>query len=165
MVAELMILAGRVAAKFAYDRTIALPFRIQEPPNFDMQQVDDSEVLPSTLPNLSAKDATNKRAIWDAVRAQVNLQTGELSTTYYDEVRYMMNPALMSATPRPHGSLGIADEFGYSRVTSPIRRYVDMLIHWQLKAALTTNSVISRQKTGTPAARFVPPGAGGTHDK
>ncbi|KAK2076306.1 hypothetical protein QBZ16_000830 [Prototheca wickerhamii] len=45
----------------------------------------------------------------------------------------MMRSVTGVAAPVPHAGLGLP---GYVQVTSPIRRYGDLLAHWQLKAAL-----------------------------
>ena len=48
-------------------------------------------------------------------------------------VRSRMTPSTCSLVPATHASLGLD---AYVQVTSPIRRYVDMLAHYQLKAHL-----------------------------
>lgn len=45
-------------------------------------------------------------------------------------------PAEYTLEPRSHWALGIPDGEGYCRVTSPLRRYNDMVTHWQIKHAL-----------------------------
>lgn len=47
----------------------------------------------------------------------------------------MMRSAMGVERPLPHAGLGLP---GYVQVTSPIRRYSDLLAHWQLKAALAS---------------------------
>lgn len=44
-------------------------------------------------------------------------------------------------TPAAHWQLGISAEDGYVRATSPLRRYLDMLCHWQIKSALHPKSM------------------------
>ncbi|KAJ1673614.1 3'-5' RNA exonuclease complex component, partial [Spiromyces aspiralis] len=144
MVSELMIVAGRVATRFAHAHNITLPFRTQESPACDNYEFGEIEI-PTALPNLSPADARNAKAILRAVMEQVDPHTGLVKTAYYDEIRYMMNPAILSANPGPHFSVGINDQFGYARVTSPIRRYVDLLSHWQLKSALYKKIMFSRK--------------------
>jgi len=48
-------------------------------------------------------------------------------------LRSCMTPSTTSTTAIPHASLGLQ---AYVQVTSPIRRYTDMLAHYQLKAHL-----------------------------
>ncbi|GBE88012.1 RNB-domain-containing protein [Sparassis crispa] len=49
-------------------------------------------------------------------------------------------------TPGPHGILGIPASDGYLRVTSPLRRFSDMVAHWQIKHTL----VNSGSSAGSP---------------
>ncbi|KAF9647881.1 RNB-domain-containing protein [Thelephora ganbajun] len=51
-------------------------------------------------------------------------------------------------TPKRHWSLGIPDGEGYVRVTSPLRRYVDLIAHWQIKHTLLANSDPARYTKG-----------------
>ncbi|KAL8688966.1 MAG: hypothetical protein Q9218_005248 [Villophora microphyllina] len=45
----------------------------------------------------------------------------------------IMGTATQRSIPQPHAILGVR---AYTKVTSPLRRYTDMLAHWQLQAAL-----------------------------
>ncbi|KAJ1917851.1 3'-5' RNA exonuclease complex component [Mycoemilia scoparia] len=145
LVSEMMLIAGRVAARFAYDRKITLPFRTQQAPDLDLHDMSGS-VLPSSIPGITSEEARNAHSLFEAVRKQINPKTGEVKTTYYDEIRYMMNPAILSASPGQHYALGVNDPFGYTRVTSPIRRYLDMFSHWQIKSALLSKTFIKRSE-------------------
>jgi exoribonuclease-2 len=49
------------------------------------------------------------------------------------QLRRCMRPRTLSAKPGPHAGLGL-DE--YTQVTSPLRRYTDLLAHQQIRAAL-----------------------------
>nr|WP_275994391.1 ribonuclease R family protein [Argonema antarcticum] len=100
MVAEMMILAGEVAARYGQTHQIALPFRGQPQPELPSEE----ELL--QLP-----------AGW--VRSAA--------------VRRCMPRSEMSITPARHASLGLDT---YTQATSPIRRYTDLLTHFQIKAHL-----------------------------
>ena len=100
MVAEMMILAGEVAARYAQMHQIPVPFRGQPQPELPSEE----ELL--LLP-----------AGW--VRAAA--------------VRRCMPRSEMSINPARHASLGLDT---YAQVTSPIRRYSDLLAHFQIKAHL-----------------------------
>ncbi|MEO0834544.1 MAG: ribonuclease R family protein, partial [Cyanobacteria bacterium J06642_3] len=101
LVAEMMILAGEVAGKYATESNIPLPFRGQPQPELP----PDEELL--LLP---------------------------AGPVRYCAVRKCMPRGEMSTTPMRHASLGIDS---YVQVTSPIRRYTDLLAHFQLKAHLS----------------------------
>ena len=58
-----------------------------------------------------------------------------------------MRGASVGATPRRHGGLGVE---AYVQFTSPIRRYLDVLAHAQIKAFLRTEKNGSSMKTDVP---------------
>ncbi len=100
LVAEMMILAGEVAGRFATENEIPLPFRSQPQPEFPPEE----ELL--------------------------QLPAGPVR---YCALRGYMPRSEMGTTPAPHAGLGLQV---YTQVTSPIRRYIDLLSHFQLKAYL-----------------------------
>jgi len=100
LVAEMMILTGEVAGRFAIDKEIPLPFRSQPQPELP----PDEELL--------------------------QLPAGPVR---YCAIRGCMPRSEMSTTPARHAGLGLDV---YTQVTSPIRRYVDLLGHFQIKAYL-----------------------------
>jgi exoribonuclease-2 len=100
LVAEMMILAGEVAAKFAQTHSIPIPYRYQEQP--ELPPLDILMQLPS--------GPVREFAI----------------------CRCMTKGSLGLYASR-HSGLGLE---AYAQVTSPIRRYSDLLAHWQIKAFL-----------------------------
>ena len=100
MVAEMMILAGEVAACYGKEHNIPLPFRSQPQP--DLPPEEELILLPP-----------------GPVRSCA--------------LRGCMPRSEMGVTPARHASLGLD---GYIQVTSPIRRYTDLLAHFQIKAHL-----------------------------
>jgi exoribonuclease-2 len=100
LVAEMMILAGEVAARYGQTHSLALPFRHQPQP--ELPSDEELILLPA-----------------GPVRACA--------------IRRCMPRSEMSITPARHASLGLDT---YTQVTSPIRRYTDLLAHFQLKAHL-----------------------------
>jgi exoribonuclease II len=100
LVAEMMILAGEVAAKYGQDNSIPLPYRGQPQPELPPEE----ELI--LIPVGPARSCA---------------------------VRRCMPRSEMATTPSRHASLGLNT---YSQVTSPIRRYVDLLAHFQIKAHL-----------------------------
>lgn len=99
-VAEMMILAGEIAARYGQAHDLAIPFRFQPQPE-----------LPS--------EAELLRLPPGPVRACA--------------IRRCMPRSEVSTQPYRHSSLGLDT---YSQVTSPIRRYSDLLAHFQIKAHL-----------------------------
>ena len=100
LVAEMMILGGEVAAKFAQTNNIPIPYRYQEQP--ELPPLDTLMQLPS--------GPVREFAI----------------------CRCMTKGSLGLYASR-HAGLGLD---AYAQITSPIRRYSDLLAHWQIKAFL-----------------------------
>jgi exoribonuclease II len=100
LVAEMMILAGEVAARYGREHNIPLPFRGQPQPELP----PDEELL--LLPAGFVRSCAMRRC---------------------------MPKSEMSITPLRHAGLGLDN---YTQATSPIRRYSDLLTHFQLKAHL-----------------------------
>ncbi|MBD2361501.1 VacB/RNase II family 3'-5' exoribonuclease [Anabaena minutissima FACHB-250] len=100
LVAEMMILAGEVAARYGQEHNIPLPFRGQPQPELP----PDEELL--LLPAGFVRSCAMRRC---------------------------MPKSEMSITPVRHAGLGLNT---YTQATSPIRRYSDLLTHFQLKAHL-----------------------------
>ncbi|KAI8377062.1 hypothetical protein EDC96DRAFT_494361 [Choanephora cucurbitarum] len=114
MVAETMIMGGRIASKFAGDQGIALPFRTQ-----------------SWNPNATTSDLNLRQEMMDSR----DPHTGMIKMQ--DMMRFMsiLPPTTITTEAGlPHVVMGIQD--GYTRATSPLRRYMDMIVHWQLKSHL-----------------------------
>ena len=122
LVSECMILAGQVAGRFGADNNLSLPYRGSNAPYIPQRG------LPEGL--------TPVRALQDLLdrRDPVTLASSHLDITRANLFVRGMPPG-----PRPlnHWILGIeAEAGGYSRVTSPLRRFADMVGHWQIKHAL-----------------------------
>lgn len=113
LVSELMVLANRVAARHCVEQGVAVPFRQQPPPRADGD----------ALESLMASRASDTGEIpWREVMAC--------------GASVQFEPGTDSLDPGAHWPLGIDDGFGYVRTTSPLRRYLDMVVHWQLKSTL-----------------------------
>lgn len=105
LVAEMMILAGEVAARYGQEHQLPIPFRHQPQPELPPEE----ELL--LLPPGPVRSCA---------------------------IRRCMPRSEMSTTPARHASLGLDT---YTQVTSPIRRYSDLLTHFQLKAHLRGSSL------------------------
>ena len=105
MIAELMIMAGEGAARFAFKNQIAFPFVSQESPEF-----------PDSLPDGFA---------------------GEFA-----KIKCMRRRSV-GITPAPHAGLGVSF---YSQVTSPLRRYSDLIAHEQLRAFISGKKPMNKDE-------------------
>ncbi|MDR1932158.1 MAG: RNB domain-containing ribonuclease [Spirochaetales bacterium] len=56
------------------------------------------------------------------------------------ELRKKLRPSAMRSSPSPHAGLGLEL---YARATSPLRRYLDLVVHQQLRAFLTGGGALS----------------------
>ena len=75
----------------------------------------------------------------DAVLADLlKLRDGNGWVDFFEVRRRAIQPTSGQYTlePAEHWSLGIAEGEGYTRATSPLRRYGDLVTHWQIKHAL-----------------------------
>ena len=100
LVAEMMILAGEIAAHYGQVNNLTLPYRGQPQPELP----PESELI--LLPPGPVRSSA---------------------------VRRCMPKSEMNISPARHASLALS---GYVQVTSPIRRYSDLLAHFQIKAHL-----------------------------
>jgi exoribonuclease-2 len=117
LVAECMITAGRVTSLFAQERGIPMVYRsLARPVGVGADKY---------LPLLPGRDPYQGTVLYRDALVQ---QLAQVSA----------QPML---TPATHWQLGISAEEGYVRATSPLRRYLDMLCHWQIKSALHPNSM------------------------
>ena len=103
MVAELMIMAGEGAARFAFKNQIPFMYISQEAPDF-----------PANLPGG-----------WAGQFARIKC----------------MRKRSVGITPAPHAGLGVSF---YSQVTSPLRRYGDLISHEQLRAFIDGRRLIQK---------------------
>ncbi|PCH42500.1 RNB-domain-containing protein [Wolfiporia cocos MD-104 SS10] len=111
MVAEAMRAACRVASRFFRDRGVPALRRASGVPG--------SIAAGALHKALAARDAQG------LVDFFLTLELGIV----YSASEYVTAPAA-------HAVLGIPEGEGYTRVTSPLRRFNDMLAHWQIKHAL-----------------------------
>ncbi len=104
LVAELMILAGEGAAKYAADHGLPFPFVLQE----------------------TAETPEDPGAGWGLAGALA--------------LRRRQLPSRSSAARGRHAGLGVE---AYCRVTSPLRRYLDLVAHQQLRLHLRGERTLS----------------------
>ncbi|KAJ2232767.1 3'-5' RNA exonuclease complex component [Coemansia sp. RSA 485] len=168
IVSELMIITGRIAARYACEhgsgtgsanelsanssgvisegKGVPILFRSQEQPNFDA--LSGVRVgLPKVFDELSWEQADSAKTVYEAVQRRARQNRGYIGTKYFDEIRHMLNPSRLSTTTGPHSIMGVLDEYGYSRVTSPLRRAEDLVGHWQIKAQLLAEHGNSKDKS------------------
>ncbi|KAL8388380.1 hypothetical protein RB595_009282 [Gaeumannomyces hyphopodioides] len=112
LVSTSMLLAGEVAGRWCAARGIPMPFR--------------------TMPQAELNRAVLMPWARDVFYPKV-LSDRPLDTTDENSFAALAGQHQLSATPGPYFLLGLDV---YVKVTSPLRRYADLLAHWQIHAAL-----------------------------
>ena len=122
LVADIMVLACNVAALWCKEREIPLIYRGT-----------------TSTHDARARNEVTSTVILPAI-SQYGFIPKFLRTTYMEVV----GTAAVSDRPISHDIIGAK---AYTRITSPLRRYGDMLAHWQIEAAL-----LEEGKTGKSLA-------------
>ncbi|KAG6363219.1 hypothetical protein INS49_008315 [Diaporthe citri] len=112
LVTNTMVLAGEIAARWCADRKIPIPFVKQSAAE------RNSELL----------KAYTERVYYPAL-LRGERPSMDQSRQFYD----LVGPDEVSTRPGPHFILGVD---AYAKVTSPLRRYSDLVAHWQIEQAL-----------------------------
>lgn len=113
LVSEMMIVANSSAAQHGRQHGLPLPFLGQKPPATTPEALqalyEERDPMTGRIPVRSLLDASSK---------------------------VQFPAAYTSNKPVAHWALGIPEETGYTRVTSPLRRNLDLFTHWMLKGSL-----------------------------
>ena len=124
MVQEAMIMTGQAVARWAAERSLAIPYSAQE----GSAAVTELAERRAALLAAAGEDAESRSAplsqLWAARRT--------------------LRRATRNLVPGRHAGLGLEP---YCQVTSPLRRYMDMLSHHQILAALTGRDPLSIEET------------------
>ncbi|KAJ8126600.1 hypothetical protein O1611_g7039 [Lasiodiplodia mahajangana] len=121
LVENAMKLANEVAARWCHQRGIPIPYRTQP---YAMRNVANVQQY--------ARDVLNPMLL-SGVRPDDKVWKKMQSLLGVDEV---------STTPGPHFTLG-SDM--YTKATSPLRRFGDLVVHWQIEAALLEEKKLGRK--------------------
>ncbi|KAK3945296.1 mitochondrial protein cyt-4 [Diplogelasinospora grovesii] len=123
LVSSAMQLAGQVAAKWCHDRGIPIPYRVQ---------------------TLAAQNADALRTYTKEHLYPAMLAGKRPSDEHLRIVRTLAGGHDISTTAGPNFTMGVDM---YTKSTSPLRRYCDLLVHWQIEAAL-----LEEARRGRPLA-------------
>lgn len=126
LVASCMTIAGSVAGRFFQERSLPAPYR-----------------------TFTAPLTANLEAV-EALRAARDPTTGEVSYEHVLKSGAVFSKGQLSCTPGDHYAMGIKEkDGGYVRVTSPLRRFTDVIAHWQIKHALLAEHDAKSDSTNT----------------
>ncbi|KAG8533744.1 uncharacterized protein KY384_001485 [Bacidia gigantensis] len=133
LVSNIMVLAGEICARWCSSRRIPIPYRgmrIDPDPQMPPDEFRQNVLVPSIYKG-------NEIAYNHNVRQYVRL------LGYTD----------MSASPLEHPMLGLPS---YAMATSPLRRYNDLVVHWQIEAALRREKVTGTAVDEKNDSTFLP---------
>lgn len=131
LVQSCMLIASQVAARWCSERGIPVPYRVTER-NTGKEEPSEffaRKVLPS--------------------RAENGVATAEITSEYLR----LIGSVSPSLNPKPHVAVG-ADMM--LRCTSPLRRFTDLLVHWQIGAALLEEARLGHSLVGNTKDDFLP---------
>lgn len=111
-VTELMVMAGEIAARWCGERNIPIPYRgtIRNPSLITTPEAYKAQVLDPLMDEM-----------------------GYVPQMYRRIYNLTIGTTRLRSSPFPHALL---DTQAYTKATSPLRRYPDMVVHWQIQAAL-----------------------------
>lgn len=122
---------NEVAARWCHARGVPIPYRVT-PRNPDKESPGDyyRRVM---VPAMKSSEGPSMSEISGYFRAIGNVQP--------------------STTPGPHAAIAVDM---VAKCTSPLRRYSDLLLHWQVEAALLKEAEIGRDLIGNSNEDFFP---------
>lgn len=118
LVKEAMLLAGQACAQFAQEHQLPFPYTTQD-----------------------AADPQETLSLLDRIGGAHRLGSPDMALAFAQ--RRTQKRSQVSSLPGPHAGLGLSE---YARVTSPLRRYSDLIAHQQLHAFLAGQPLITEQE-------------------
>lgn len=135
---SLMLTGGEVAARWCSDRDIPIPYRVEPLASGNIAALRDF-----TQKILYPELASNKKPVGEHMRTLSVLTGG------HD----------ISTRPSTNFTMGIDK---YAKATSPLRRFSDLIVHWQIEAALLeehrrgSSLVVNTKSRDRTAKTFLP---------
>ncbi|ESZ92375.1 hypothetical protein SBOR_7230 [Sclerotinia borealis F-4128] len=130
-VAPLMLIAAEVAARWCHARGIPVPYRV-------------------TTRNVNKKDPLEFHR--EVVLPSLD-EHGHPPVSIALQYFQLLGSILPSTTPGPHVAVGVEM---MAKCTSPLRRYGDLLLHWQVQAALREEARLGHNLIGNTKEDFLP---------
>lgn len=125
LIAEVMKLAARVASMYARDRDLPLLRRAADRPLVTSEEALQ-DLLDNRLGATSLNPLDEHSSYLPLTARSIQVQGNVIAES----------SAVYTTSIQGHWGLGIPSDEGYTRCTSPLRRYSDLVMHWQLKHAL-----------------------------
>ncbi|KAI1382147.1 RNB-domain-containing protein [Hypoxylon crocopeplum] len=132
LVENAMRLAGEVAAKWCHDRGIPIPFRSQ----------------PHAVQNAAHIQQYTRDVFYPLLRAGIRPDDNQ-----WRQLRALIGSDEITTTAGPHFTLGVPM---YTKATSPLRRFSDLIVHWQIEAAIVEQCRREKSLIGNKDDSFLP---------
>lgn len=132
IVGHTMRMACEVAAQWCNERGIPVPYRSQPYAAQNAELIQ--QFIRDTLIPLAEAGQRPEDSMWRNLRA-------------------LMGGDELSTRPGPHYMMGVDM---YTKATSPLRRYGDLIVHWQIHAALLEEKRLGKSLIGNKDDSFLP---------
>ncbi|KAH8198704.1 hypothetical protein TruAng_007117 [Truncatella angustata] len=132
IVEHTMRLAGEVAARWCHDRGIPIPYRTQP---------------------YATQNATLIQQYTRDVLVPIIESGGRPDDNHWRHLRALLGGDELTTTAGPHFMMGVDM---YTKATSPLRRFGDLIVHWQIEAALLKEKELGESLIGNKDDTFLP---------
>ncbi|KAI4863724.1 RNB-domain-containing protein [Hypoxylon rubiginosum] len=132
LVENAMRLAGEIAARWCHDRGIPIPFRSQ----------------PQAIKNAALIQQYTRDVFYPLLKAGIRPDDNQ-----WRHLRALIGSDEITTAAGPHFTLGVDM---YTKATSPLRRFSDLIVHWQIQAALAEEHRRSASLVGNKDDSFLP---------
>ncbi|KAK8139658.1 hypothetical protein PG984_000781 [Apiospora sp. TS-2023a] len=132
LVENSMRLAGEVTAQWCNERGVPVLYRSQ----------------PHATQNASLIHQYTSEVFYPLLKAGVRPQDNQ-----WRHLRALLGGDEISTTPGPHFTMGVDM---YTKATSPLRRYSDLIVHWQIEAAILEEMKRGKSLVGNNDDSFLP---------
>ncbi|KAI0003988.1 RNB-domain-containing protein [Xylariaceae sp. FL0662B] len=132
LVENAMRLAGEVAARWCYERGIPIPFRTQ----------------PHAMQNAALIQQYTRDVFYPLLKKGIRPDDNQ-----WRHLQALLGNDEITTNAGPHFTLGVDM---YTKATSPLRRFSDLIVHWQIEAALNEESRRGSSLVGNKDDSFLP---------
>ncbi|KAI0890000.1 mitochondrial protein cyt-4 [Annulohypoxylon maeteangense] len=132
LVENAMKLAGEIAARWCYNRGIPIPYLTQ----------------PHAVKNTELVQQYTREVFYPLLKGGIRPDDSQ-----WRHLRALIGSDELTTVPSPHFTLGVDM---YTKATSPLRRFSDLLVHWQIEAALQEEHRRGASLVGNQEQDFLP---------
>ncbi|KAI2468037.1 RNB-domain-containing protein [Annulohypoxylon bovei var. microspora] len=132
LVENAMKLAGEVAARWCHSRGIPIPYRTQ----------------PHAMRNAELVRQYTSDVFYPLLKEGIRPDDNQ-----WRQLRALIGSDEITTIPGPHFTLGVSM---YTKVTSPLRRFSDLIVHWQIEGALLEEERRGASLAGNTEDSFLP---------